>query len=379
MRPLACSERNVGPHLQYYDVAFKGYEIQLLRGAKVADGRESVNLDALGAWMDQQNLGTGAIENVCTLGGGTQNVLLRFEREGRPYVLRRPPTHPRKNSNDTMRREMQMLGALSETDVPHPKLIVGCPEESVLGVAFYLMEPVDGFTPTTGLPSLHANNADVRRQMGFALIDGITALGNVDYRAVGLSDFGKPDNYLNRQVDRWQHQLRSYGDFSGWPGPGEIPGVEKIAKWLEVNRPASFEPGIMHGDYHFGNVMFQHNGPDLAAIIDWELTTVGDPLLDLGWLLATWPENGRSTVPSLNVNPFDGFPTSGELVEHYRAHTSRNLDAIEWYAVLACFKLGIILEGTHARACAGKAPKETGEMLHISTINLFERALNWIR
>lgn len=343
------------------------------------DWRKSVNLKALDAWMEREGLGRGAIENVAALGGGTQNVVLRFERGGRRFVLRRPPPHPRQNSNDTMRREMRMLGALSDTDVPHPRLIAGCPEEDVLGVAFYLMEPIDGFTPTTGLPALHAGDADIRRRMGFALVEGITVLGAVDYRAVGLADFGNPQNYLSRQVARWRAQLESYAELPGWPGPGEIPGVEKVAGWLNAHQPDTFEPGIIHGDYHFGNVMCRHDGPELAAIVDWELTTIGDPLLDLGWLLATWPEAGHSTVAALNVTPWDGFPASTDLVEHYRTRTERNLDAIDWYAVLACYKLGIILEGTHARACAGKAPKETGDMLHTSTIQLFERALGWIR
>jgi aminoglycoside phosphotransferase (APT) family kinase protein len=217
--------------------------------------------------------------------------------------------------------------------------------------------------------------------MGLSLVEGITALGAVDYQAVGLADFGKPENYLKRQVSRWRSQLQSYSDFSGWPGPGGIPGVETVAEWLDRHRPESFEPGIIHGDYHLGNVMYRHGSGELAAIVDWELTTIGDPLLDLGWLLATWPgQHAESdTIEDFRVQPWEGFPAGEELVEHYRSRTHRNLDAIDWYAVLACYKLGIILEGTHARACAGKAPKATGDQLHASTVALFERALGWVR
>ena len=341
--------------------------------------KDLVDLNVLDTWMEKQGLGRGPIGEVTALSGGTQNVLLRFRRAERDYVLRRPPPHPRSNSNDTMRREIRMLSALAGTAVPHPALIAGCPDEDVLGVAFYLMEPIDGFAPNAGLPALHAGDADLRRRMGLALVDGITALGAVDYQAVGLSGFGNPHHYLERQVSRWRAQLHSYKELPGWPGPGDIPGVEKVAAWLDAHKPTRFQPGILHGDYHFGNVMYRHDGPQLAAIVDWELTTIGDPLLDLGWLLATWPDaNGVSPVGSNRVQPWDGFPTSTELVEHYRAGSERNLDAIDWYAVLACYKLGLILEGTYARACAGLAPQETGERLHASTLNLFQRALGWI-
>ncbi|MEQ8326861.1 MAG: phosphotransferase family protein [Parvibaculum sp.] len=336
-----------------------------------------VDLDALARWMDAKGLGSGPLEDAMLLGGGTQNILLRFVRSGRTYVLRRPPPHLRKNSNETMRREARMLAAIADTDVPHPRLIAACPEEDVIGASFYLMEPIDGFNPTVGLPALHVSDPAIRHRMGLALVEGITALGAVDYLKAGLEGFGKPDNYLERQVARWQAQLESYREFPSWPGPEGIPGVGKVAKWLDDHRPATFEPGIIHGDYHLANVMYRHDGPELAAIVDWELTTIGDPLLDLGWLMATWPEDG-ARAGAVGVEPWDGFPKVDELVAHYAARTTRDMSHIGWYAVLACYKLGIILEGTHARACAGKAPKETGDMLHASTVGLFERALRRI-
>ncbi|MEM7411534.1 MAG: phosphotransferase family protein [Myxococcota bacterium] len=323
--------------------------------------------------MDTQGLGSGPLEDVTSLAGGTQNVLLRFVRDGRAYVLRRPPPHLRKNSNETMRREARVLAALADTDVPHPRLIAAAPEEDILGASFYLMEPIDGFNPTQGLPSLHAGDPAVRRAMAFALVDGIVALGNVDYLEKGLTGFGKPEGYLERQVPRWQAQLDSYSEFEGYPGP-EIPGVDAVARWLDENRPRTFQPGILHGDYHMANVMYSPTGPELAAIVDWELSTVGDPLLDLGWLLATWHDPEYPSMAAVRFEQWDGMPNADALVAHYGERASRSVDEIAWYGVLACYKLGIILEGTHARACAGKAPKATGDLLHASTLGLFERA-----
>jgi aminoglycoside phosphotransferase (APT) family kinase protein len=345
--------------------------------AQDAVPREVVDLERVAAWMDAQGLGAGAFERVELLAGGTQNVLLLLRRAGRDYVLRRPPPHLRRNSNETMRREARVLAALAGSDVPHPHLIAACPSEDVIGASFYLMEPIHGFNATRGLPPLHAGDPTVRHAMGLALVDGILALARVDHVAAGLADFGKVEGYLERQVPRWRAQLDSYAEFAGWPGP-QIPGVERVARWLEAQRPRRFVPGILHGDYHLANVMFRYDGPALVAIVDWELCTIGDPLLDLGGLLATWPPDEGPAPGSISVQPWHGFPTADELIAHYARGTSRDLSALVWYRVLACFKLGIILEGTHARACAGKAPKATGDVLHATTVALFERALRLV-
>jgi len=332
-----------------------------------------VDLGVLREWMDAKGLGSGPIIDACPLPGGTQNLLLRFRRAGQDYVLRRPPIHKRSNSDETMRRESRILAALTDTAVPHPGLIASEPDEDVIGAAFYLMEAVDGFIAGAGLPALHAADPRLRHKMGMSFVDAAAALGEIDHEAVGLADFGHPDGYLERQVPRWRSQLDSYSNLDGYPGP-HIPHMKEVGDWLESNLPTNFKPGLIHGDYHLGNVMFRNDGPDVAAVVDWELATVGDPLVDLGLIIAMWPDphNGPSLV---SVEPWEGFPTVAQLVERYRDVSSRDLSMIEWYGALACFKTGIILEGTHARAMAGKAPSDIGDLLHSVTVDLFERAV----
>ena len=204
-------------------------------------------------------------------------------------------------------------------------------------------------------------------------------LGDVDYEGVGLDGFGKPDGYLERQVSRWRSQVEGYGQHGGWPGVCGLPGITEVGEYLNANLPADYEAGILHGDYSIGNVLFRNDRPQLAAIVDWELATIGDPLLDLGSLLATWHREPPVDLPVLTVDPWDGFPTADELVGHYATISHRKLTAINWYAVLACYKLAIILEGTFARACAGRAPMATGRQLHNTAIKLLQRALHRMR
>lgn len=338
---------------------------------------ELIDLAVLTRWMDAQGLGDGPISNPTTLGGGTQNILLRFVRSGRAYVLRRPPRRPRPESDEVMRREMTVLAALSGSDVPHPALIAGERSPDVLGTAFYLMEPVEGFNPTQGLPPLHAGDAAMRRRMGEAMVDAIVALSRIDPDKVGLSNFGKLDGWVERQTPRWRGQLDGYAGFAGWTGIEALPDVDAICGWLEANPPAAMRAGLIHGDFHFANVMFRRASPELAAVVDWELASRGDPLLDLGWLTATWrdPEEDEHAVA---VTPWSGFPALDEVVDRYLAATGRSAADARWYSVLAPFKLGVLLEGSHARACAGLTPRAIGDQLHAHAISLFRRALRRI-
>ena len=339
---------------------------------------DGVDLDKLAHWMDSQGLGAGEITNARLLTGGTQNILIRFERSGTPYVFRRPPIHLRNDSNDAMMREARVLAALKGQDVPHPEFIAACADDAVIGATFYLMEPIDGFNAPGCLPEPHASHSEWRWEMGMQMVEAAARLGNLDYKSLGLEGFGRPDGFLDRQVGRWKAQLESYAELQGWPGSGGIPGVDAVSEWLADNKPASFVPGIMHGDYHFNNLMFRRDSPKLAAIVDWELATIGDPLMDLGWIMATWPINGDADTAMFISTPWEGFPEIADLVARYDEVSDKDLTNAKWYGVLGCYKLGILLEGTHARACAGKADKKLGEDFHRRTNVLFSRALNWI-
>jgi aminoglycoside phosphotransferase (APT) family kinase protein len=188
-------------------------------------GLELVDLLDLATWMDDQGLGSGPIVDVVQLTGGSQNVLLRFKRSDRGYVLRRPPANPRHDGNDTM-REARVLKALKGSDVPHAGLIAACDDASVLGAAFYLMEPLDGFNAAVSMPPLHAGSPQARHAMGLSVIDGLSRIALIDHAAVGLGDFGKPEGFLERQARRWMKQLESYGEFAGWPGAAGLPDVQ---------------------------------------------------------------------------------------------------------------------------------------------------------
>jgi aminoglycoside phosphotransferase (APT) family kinase protein len=319
--------------------------------------------------------GEGPVTEVEQLTGGSQNNIFLLTRGngGARMVLRRPPRHLRKNSNDTMLREARVLGAIAGSGVPHPELFAVCADTDVIGVCFYVMGAIDGFTPMGQMPGRYGTDVEWRRGLSFELVDGAARLGAVDADAVGLSDFGKADNWLERQVSRWRSQLDGYSQMEGY-GTSELPGVDRVGDWLEANRPASCHIGIIHGDYQFANVMFAPDAPKLAAIVDWELSTLGDPLLDLGWLLTAWIEPGDPPGKAPQLEPWEGMPSRAELIAHYAQVSGRDVSAMPWFFVLACYKLGILLEGSHARASAGQAPKEIGDLLHSYALWLFAKA-----
>ena len=336
-----------------------------------------VDLDRLNDWMGGLHLpGTGPVTGARRLQGGSQNNIFLLQRGNAQMVLRRPPQHLRKNSNETMLREARVLAALAGSTVPHPEFYASCDDLDVIGVCFYLMAPVDGFTPP-GDPAYRDDPAWPRR-LAEEMARGAAALAAVDHEAVGLRDFGRPDNWLERQVARWRSQLDGYAELSGYSG-SELPHVDRVGAWLDDHRPATCRIGICHGDYQFANVMFSPAEPRLAAIVDWELSTLGDPKLDVAWMLTAWHEDGDPPGHGSGGGPFwEQVPTRREVFELYGELTERPIDDLPWYFVLACYKLGILLEGTYARALSGQAPMEMGEMLHSYATWLLEKGAQTI-
>ncbi|MDV2478394.1 phosphotransferase family protein [Rhodococcus zopfii] len=332
-----------------------------------------VDIDVLTSWLDRNGIGDGPVTDVVILTGGTQNILVRFTRDGQSYVFRRPPLHKRSNSDETMRREARVLQALAGSDVPHPRLVASCEDLDLMGCFFFVMESVDGFTATTEVPEPHVSSPRMQHDMGLSMVDAVAALGLLDPVRLGAEQVARADGWIERQVGRWRKQLESYHELDGWPGP-DLNGVEEIGAWLDANRPADWTKGIIHGDYHFGNVMFRRDTAEVAAVVDWELATVGDPLLDLGHLLATWPNPDETRTTGL-ARHLDGLPGRDELIARYGEVSGRDMTGFDWYQILACYRLAIILEGTHARACAGKADAALGQRFHGVSQSLLDQAL----
>ncbi|BBG01430.1 MULTISPECIES: phosphotransferase family protein [Pseudonocardia] len=328
-----------------------------------------VDLTALARWGARTGL-TGPISDVRHVGGGTQNVVLRLTWGGRDLVLRRPPEHPRPTSDATMAREIRVLSALAGTEVPHPGFVAGCTDADVLGVVFYLMDAVDGDNPGASVGELYRTDPAARRAAALDTASALARLAAVDHEAIGLGDLGRPDGFLERQVPRWLDHLASYDRTPGYPGH-RLPHVDELAGWLRAHRPQQSRTGLVHGDYHLNNVLLDPARPRVAAIVDWEMCTVGDPLLDLGWLLVTWPDR-PDPLAGAALAAHGGLPDVAELVETYARDSDRDLSAIDWYTVLAGFKLAIVIEGTYARAHAGQADPETGRHLHEVAVNRLE-------
>jgi aminoglycoside phosphotransferase (APT) family kinase protein len=311
---------------------------------------------AIAAWMDGRGLGEGPLSSFEPLTGGTQNVMVSFTRAGRRYVLRRGPEHLRPRSNRNILREITLLGALAGTDVPHARLIAASADPDVLhGAVFYLMEPVDGFNALVELPPSWRRDAETRRRAGYALVEALATLGAVDHAQVGLGGFGKPENFLERQVDRWMGELETYSALPGYGGP-QIEGIDRVASWLSDNRPDRSSPGILHGDYHVANVMFTRERPEVAAIIDWEMSTIGDPLLDVGLVLAFWGDDRLEPPAMPRIQGFSrgaGAPSRGALAERYAQRSGRSVDHLAYYMALAFWKLAAIVEGAHMHFTTG--------------------------
>lgn len=323
-----------------------------------------INWSRLNDWIETQDIpGNGPVTDVKRLAGGLQNNVFLMSRGGSKFVLRRPGKHLRPKSNDTILREARVLSALAGSNVPHPKAHAVCADPDIIGACFFVMEPLEGFAQSGDLPGEYATNSAWRRSMGEELVDAAAALGSVDYAAAGLADLGKAELWHERQVERWRSQLEGYAATPGYI-PSELPFVDEVGRWLNDNLPTDRRIGLVHGDFQFPNVMFSLKSPKISGVIDWELVSLGDPLLDLGWLLSSWSEAGDPDGKSPMVRPWDGFLTRDQLIARYCAASGRDITQVPWFFALACYKLACLLEGTYAASKAGKVDTKVGASVH---------------
>jgi len=327
-----------------------------------------VDIAKLSAWLDANipDLGDGPL-TASMIHGGTSNVILQLNRGRHSLILRRPPAVAPPGSEKTVMREARVLTALRGTPVPHPYCHGSCDDPGVIGAPFYVMDLVDGWAAELRDGRIYHrapfDTAPKEAGIGFALVDGLIALANVDYKAVGLESFGRPDNFHERQVERWESQLRSYGKLYDYD-QRELPGYEFARDWLRANKPDNVRPGVMHGDVGTPNALFAFDEPArLTALIDWELSTIGDPILDLAWFCnGLRDERDGDRMPAKDLYNVVNLPSRQELIRHYAAGTGRDLSQFDYYIILAMFKGGCILEYKVAQAARGILSKETGEL-----------------
>lgn len=311
-----------------------------------ASDQVQLPVDRVTDWVADRLPGAGLAFSAERIGQdvGVANVLFALRRGGHAFVLRRPPVVKNAPSASNVNREWRILTALEGTPVPHPAPLLFCDDVAVIGAPFLIMSFVDGFTPAGTLPPPY-DAPQARRALGFAMADAIADLSAIDWKARGLHDYGRPDGFLDRQVARWMGQLETYRT-------RDIPGLDALAAWLEVSKPDAQPLGVLHGDYSPFNVMASPAAPErLAAVVDWDSSTIGDPVLDIGHLLARWTEPGEE--PALgrqDILDREGLPARKELAARYAERTGRDLSALPYYEALALFKLGLILEGGVRRA-----------------------------
>jgi aminoglycoside phosphotransferase (APT) family kinase protein len=268
--------------------------------------------------------------------------VFKVRREGVHGVLRIPPPGAPADRDRGILREWRILSALDGSEVPHSKPLGVCQDSSVLGRPFYLMGYVDGWSlsHTEGFPQPFKDDPEALAGVAFAMVEGVAQLGGLDWQARGLDGLGRPDGFHQRQVERWSAFLdRVRGRV--------LPGFDTAAAWLAEHQPLDFVPGLMHGDYGFANTMFGPEPPArLAAIIDWEMGTIGDPKLDLAWALHSWP----TLASPATDGHLAGMPAREHLLAHYAQLSGRQVDDFDYYLVLAKWKLGVVLEQGYQRA-----------------------------
>jgi aminoglycoside phosphotransferase (APT) family kinase protein len=325
-------------------------------------------MEPLLAFLDAHDLGAGEPE-IHAIGDGHSNVTYLFDRGGSRFVLRRPPRPPIPPSANDMVREARVLRAL-EGRARVPRVLAYSEDEAIIGAPFYVMEEVVGHAVTTAMPAI-LDTPDERRRTAEELIDALVEIHGVDWRAAGLEGFGKPEGYCERQVRRfrglWDHNKTR-----------EIPEVEAVGTWLNDNLPQSPPATIVHGDYRLGNVLLAPEAPArVATVLDWEMSTIGDPLADLGYLCTLYVERDDPSLGKFelsSVTRAEGWPTRAELIARYEDRSGRSMNDIRWYQTLALWKSVVFMEGNFKRASSGMSDDPYLIAFGDGVVSLAERA-----
>ena len=284
--------------------------------------------------------------------GGQSNPTYRLKTGQADLVLRRKPFGDLLPSAHAIEREYRLIAALHPTGLPVPRAMALCEDPSVIGAPFYVMELVEGRTFWDG--ALPGMAPDERRAVYASMTDTLAAVHAVDPASVGLGDFGRPANYFSRQVDRWSRQYRA-------SQTDDLPGMERLIEWLPRTVPAQERTSILHGDYRLDNLIFAPDRPQVSAMLDWELATLGDPLADFAYLALNWmlPHvPGKATLGGLNLADL-GIPSLTETTERYCTATGRDgLPMLDWYFAFGLFRGVGIVQGIKKRALDGNASNE---------------------
>ncbi len=317
-------------------------------GTVAPEGADRLDERRLTAWLEATVEGFRGPVSVAKFAGGQSNPTYRLDAPSGSYVLRRKPFGTLLPSAHAVDREYAVIAGLHPTGFPVARPYGLCTDDSVIGAMFYVMGMVEGRTLWDGgLPGLRP---DERTATYHAMIDTLAALHNVDLTTSGLIDYGKPGNYFARQVGRWTKQYRG-------SETERLEEMEQLIEWLPRTLPEQDRTTIVHGDYRIDNLIFAPDGPQVLAVLDWELSTTGDPLADLSYFMMNWvtePE-GRSGVLGLS-GPDTGIPTIDELVARYCAATGRaGVPDLNWYFAFGLFRLTSIVQGIKKRAIDGTA------------------------
>ncbi|MGO8958494.1 MAG: phosphotransferase family protein [Streptosporangiaceae bacterium] len=305
----------------------------------------------LAKWMAGAGLADlGELRGVALIAGGRSNLTYRLDLDGGQLVLRRPPLgHVLPTAHD-MSREYRVLTALSGTAVPVPEPVANCQDAEVIGAPFYLMKYVDGLVLRT-VDDGRLLTPGQATELSELLASMLATIHGVDLAAVGLDSFGRPDGYLARQLSRWQRQWEL-------SNTREMPGYSELVTRLTQGLPVSAEGTLVHGDFRLDNTLVRLGTPaSIAAVVDWEMSTLGDPLADLGLTLSYWADAGEA-FPDINVGStitaLPGFYHRTGFAARYAELTGRDVSGIGYYIAFGYFKLAVVLEGIHARFLQGK-------------------------